>query len=170
MPPIANGSQLRVHSSGSTIPAGWFVARSGRHELTSTILSSAQVQELVERMHKSSGRRADVSQPFVDAMLPDGHRLHVVLEGISRGFSAVNIRKFVVRAARLPDLGSLGSLTEQAAAFLDASVQAGLNIVVAGGTQAGKTTMLNCLAASIPGRERVVSVEEVFELRFSQQH
>src|SRR3954454_23220546 len=114
-----------------------FVARSGRHELTSTILSSAQVQELVERMLKSSGRRIDVSQPFVDAMLPDGHRLHVVLEGISRGFSAVNIRKFVVRAARLPDLVGLGSLTDQAAAFLDASVRAGLNIVVAGGTQAG---------------------------------
>src|SRR3954453_20721204 len=148
-------------------PSRVFVARSGRHELTSTILSSAQVQELVERMLKSSGRRIDVSQPFVDAMLPDGHRLHVVLEGISRGFSAVNIRKFVVRASRLPDLVSLGSLTEQAAAFLDASVQARLNIVVAGGTQAGKTTMLNCLAASIPGRERVVSVEEVLELRFS---
>src|SRR3954453_14235339 len=148
-------------------PSRVFVARSGRHELTSTILSSAQVQELVERMLKSSGRRIDVSQPFVDAMLPEGHRLHVVLEGISRGFSAVNIRKFVVRAARLLDLVSLGSLTEQAAAFLDASVQAGLNIVVAGGTQAGKTTMLNCLAASIPGRERVVSVEEGFELRFS---
>jgi pilus assembly protein CpaF len=79
----------------------------------------------------------------------------------------VNIRKFVVRAARLPDLVGLGSLTEQAAAFLDASVRAGLNIVVAGGTQTGKTTMLNCLAASIPGRDRVVSVEEVFELRFS---
>src|SRR3954451_6621913 len=148
-------------------PSRVFVARAGRHELTSTILTAAQVQELVERMLKSSGRRIDVSQPFVDAMLPDGHRLHVVLEGISRGFSAVNIRKFVVRAARLPDLVSLGSLTEQAAAFLDASVQAGLNIVVAGGTQAGKTTLLNCLAASIPGRERVVSVEEVFELRFS---
>jgi pilus assembly protein CpaF len=148
-------------------PSRVFVARAGRHELTSTILSTAQVQELVERMLKSSGRRIDLSQPFVDAMLPEGHRLHVVLEGISRGFSAVNIRKFVVRAARLRDLVALGSLTEQAAAFLDASVQAGLNIVVAGGTQAGKTTLLNCLAASIPGRERVVSVEEVFELRFS---
>src|SRR3954451_16838843 len=148
-------------------PSRVFVARSGRHELTSTILSSAQVQELVERMLKSSGRRIDVSEPFVDAMLPDGHRLHVVLEGISRGFSAVNIRKFVVRAARLHDLVALGSLTEQAASFLDASVRAGLNIVVAGGTQAGKTTILNCLAAGIPGRDRVVSVEEVFELRFS---
>ena len=148
-------------------PSRVFVARAGRHELTPTILTSTQVQELVERMLKSSGRRIDLSVPFVDAMLTDGHRLHVVLEGISRGFSAVNIRKFVVRAARLHDLVALGSLTDQAATFLDASVRAGLNILVAGATQAGKTTMLNCLAASIPGRERVVSVEEVFELRFA---
>jgi pilus assembly protein CpaF len=99
-------------------------------------------------------------------MLPEGHRLHVVLEGISRGFSAVNIRKFVLRAARLHDLVELGSLTPRAAAFLEASVRAGLNVLVAGGTQAGKTTLLNCLAAAIPGGERVVSAEEVFELRF----
>ena len=148
-------------------PSRVFVARAGRHELTSTILDRGQVAELVERMLKSSGRRIDLSQPFVDAMLPDGHRLHVVLEGIARGFSAVNIRKFVVRASRLQDLVALGSLTDQAARFLDASVKAGLNIVVAGGTQAGKTTFLNCLAASIPGEDRVISAEEVYELRFS---
>lgn len=147
-------------------PSRVFVARNGRHELTTLVLTTAQVQELVERMLKSSGRRVDISQPFVDAMLPDGHRLHVVLEGISRGFSAVNIRKFVLKAARLQDLVELGSLTPSAAAFLDASVRAGLNILVAGGTQAGKTTVLNCLAAAIPGGERVVSAEEVFELRF----
>jgi len=147
-------------------PSRVFVARNGRHELTNLMLSSAQVTELVERMLKSSGRRIDISQPFVDAMLPEGHRLHVVLEGISRGFSAVNIRKFVLRAARLTDLVELGSLTPRAAAFLEASVRAGLNVLVAGGTQAGKTTMLNCLAAAIPGGERVVSAEEVFELRF----
>ncbi len=148
-------------------PSRVFVAKAGRHELTSTILDRAQVAELVERMLKSSGRRIDVSQPFVDAMLPEGHRLHVVLEGISRGFSAVNIRKFVVRAAHLHDLVALDSLTDQAARFLDASVRAGLNIVIAGGTQAGKTTFLNCLAASIPGEERVISAEEVYELRFN---
>lgn len=148
-------------------PSRVFVARNGRHELTNLILTSEQVHELVERMLKSSGRRIDVSQPFVDAMLPDGHRLHVVLEGISRSFSAVNIRKFVLRAAQLSDLVQLGSLTAPAARFLDACVRAGLNIVVAGGTQAGKTTMLNCLAASIPGTERIISAEEVFELRFS---
>ena len=147
-------------------PSRVFIARHGRHELTNLMLTTAQVQELVERMLKSSGRRIDISQPFVDAMLPEGHRLHVVLEGISRGFSAVNIRKFVLRAARLHDLVDLGSLTPRAAAFLEASVRAGLNVLVAGGTQAGKTTMLNCLAAAIPGGERVVSAEEVFELRF----
>ncbi|QNN53581.1 CpaF family protein [Nocardioides mesophilus] len=148
-------------------PSRVFVARAGRHELTPTILTAAQVSDLVERMLKSSGRRVDVSTPFVDATLPGGHRLHVVLQGISRDFSAVNIRKFVVRAHRLADLVGLGSLSEQAARFLETAVAVGLNVVVSGGTQAGKTTLLNCLAAAVPGRERVISVEEVYELRFS---
>jgi pilus assembly protein CpaF len=146
-------------------PSRVFVARSGRHELTNTILTKDEVLELVERMLKQSGRRLDRSSPFVDARLPEGHRLHVVLEGISSDFSAVNIRKFVVRASRLADLVELGSLTEQAARFLDAAVRAGLNVIVAGGTQAGKTTLLNCLAAAIPGGDRIVSAEEVRELR-----
>lgn len=147
-------------------PSRVFVARNGQHELTNLVLTRAQVDELVERMLKSSGRRVDLSQPFVDAMLPEGHRLHVVLEGISRGFAAINIRKFVLRAAGLADLVELGSLTPRAARFLEASVRAGLNVLVAGGTQAGKTTLLNCLAAAIPGGDRVVSAEEVWELRF----
>jgi pilus assembly protein CpaF len=147
-------------------PSRVFVARRGRHELTNLMLTRAQVQELVERMLKASGRRIDISRPFVDAMLPEGHRLHVVLEGISRGWTAVNVRKFVLTATRLHELADLGTLTIQSAAFLEAAVRAGLNILVAGGTQAGKTTFLNCLAAAIPGGERVVSAEEVFELRF----
>ncbi|MBA4609901.1 CpaF family protein [Aeromicrobium sp. Marseille-Q0843] len=142
-----------------------FVARAGRHELTSVMLTTAQVRELVERMLSSSGRRLDLSQPFVDAMLPGGHRLHVVLDGITRGFTAVNIRKFVAKAASLDDLVALGTLDERSAAFLTSCVQAGLNIVVSGGTQAGKTTLLNCLTGAIPGTQRLVSVEEVFELK-----
>ena len=148
-------------------PSRVFIARNGRHELSNVILTRAEVQELVERMLKSSGRRIDLSQPFVDAVLPQGHRLHVVLEGISREFAAVNIRKFVLKAARLDDLVRLGSMPTPAARFLEAAVLAGQNIVVAGGTQAGKTTMLNCLAAAIPGGDRIISAEEVFELRFS---
>jgi pilus assembly protein CpaF len=147
-------------------PTRVFVARRGKHELTDLMLTGVQVRELVERMLKASGRRIDISRPFVDAMLPQGHRLHVVLEGISRGWTAVNIRKFVLTAARLPELVELGALTLPAAAFLECSVRAGLNILVAGGTQAGKTTFLNCLAAAIPGGDRVISAEEVFELRF----
>lgn len=147
-------------------PTRVYVARSGRHELTPTMLTRSEVLELVERMLKQSGRRLDVSTPFVDAMLPQGHRLHVVLEGISREFSALNIRKFVLRAARLSELVELGSMTPQAARFLELAVVAGLNVLVAGATQSGKTTLLNCLAAAIPGRERIISVEEVCELRF----
>jgi len=82
-------------------------------------------------------------------------------------FTAVNVRKFVVKAAQLRELVALRSLSEHAAAFLEASVAAGLNILVSGSTQAGKTTMLNCLAAAIPGGQRVISAEEVFELSFS---
>ena len=146
-------------------PGRVFVARRGRSELTNTILSEAEVRDLVEKMLKSSGRRVDLSTPFVDAMLPDGSRLHVVIPDITRRHMSVNVRKFVLTAHSLEELVSLGSLTPHAAWFLEASVVAGLNVIVSGGTQAGKTTLLNCLAASIPARERVVSCEEVFELR-----
>jgi pilus assembly protein CpaF len=146
-------------------PGKVFVARRGVAELTTTILTDAAVRDLVERMLKSSGRRVDLSSPFVDATLPDGSRLHVVIPDITRRHWAVNIRKFVVRADRLADLVALGTLGEQAAAFLDAAVVAGLNVLVSGGTQAGKTTLLNCLAAAVPARERVITCEEVFELK-----
>jgi pilus assembly protein CpaF len=77
----------------------------------------------------------------------------------------VNVRKFVVRATHLDDLVGLETLTPQAARFLDTCVVAGLNILVSGGTQAGKTTLLDCLTAAMPARERVITCEEVFELR-----
>lgn len=146
-------------------PGKVFVARHGRPELTTTILTEQQVRDLVERMLRSSGRRVDLSSPFVDAALPDGSRLHVVIPDITRRHWAVNIRKFVVAADELGDLVRLGTLPESAAAFLTAAVESGLNILVAGGTQAGKTTLLNCLAAAIPPTERVVTCEEVFELK-----
>ena len=87
-----------------------------------------------------------VSSPFVDATLPDGSRLHVVIPDITRVHWNVNIRQFVVKADHLEVRVRLGTLTRSAARFLDASVVAGLNILGAGGTQSGKTTMLNCLS------------------------
>ncbi|GAB4099797.1 CpaF family protein [Sinomonas halotolerans] len=147
-------------------PTEVFVARNGESELTGVMLTQEQVRDLVERMLKSSGRRLDLSSPFVDAALPDGSRLHVVIPDVTRRHWAVNIRKFVVKATRLDHLVELGSITPHAARFLAAAVSGGLNILVSGATQAGKTTMLNCLGASIGSRERVVTVEEIFELQF----
>lgn len=146
-------------------PSRVFIARHGRSQLTTTVLTADAVRDLVERMLKPTGRRVDLSHPFVDATLPDGSRLHVAIPDITRADWAVNIRKFVVRAHGVEDLVALGTLTRHAARFLEAAVVAGLNILVAGGTQAGKTTLLNCLCAAIPPRERVVTVEEVFELQ-----
>lgn len=146
-------------------PGRVFVARHGRSELTTTILGAGQLEELVQRALERTGRRVDLSTPFVDAMLPDGSRLHVVIPDVTRAHWAVNIRKFVARAHSLVELVGLGTLTPTAARFLDASVAAGLNLIVSGGTQSGKTTLLNCLAGAIPTSERVISCEEVFELQ-----
>lgn len=148
-------------------PGRVFVAKRGRSELTTVLLTAEQVADLVERMLRISGRRLDLSQPFVDAQLPDGSRLHVVIPNITRRHLAVNIRKFVISVSGLAELVRLGALTEQAARFLEASVAAGLNILISGGTQAGKTTMLNALCAAIPAAERVITVEEVFELQLA---
>lgn len=141
-----------------------FVARNGRSELTTVVLDDAHLRLLVERMLRLSGRRLDTSSPFVDAMLPDGSRLHVAIPDVTREHWAVNIRRFVVRPRHISDLVTHGMLTGQAATFLDATVVSGLNVVVAGGTQSGKTTFLNALLGCVPGHERIVSCEEVFEL------
>ena len=145
-------------------PGRVFVARSGRPELTTTILENEDLTVLVERMLRASGRRLDLSSPFVAAQLAGGQRLHVVIPPITSQHWAVNIRKHTSRASRTSDLVRMGSLTSQVAAFLDASVQSGLNILVSGATQAGKTTMVRALAGAIPGAQRVISCEEVFEL------
>nr|WP_205709634.1 ATPase, T2SS/T4P/T4SS family [Kineococcus siccus] len=146
-------------------PGKVFVARGGVAELTTTILDADTVAELVERMLASTGRRVDLSSPFVDASLPDGSRLHVVIPDVTRQHWAVNVRRFVARARRLDDLVGLGSLSAPAAAFLAASVAAGLNVLVSGGTQAGKTTLLNCLLAAVPPQQRIITCEEVFEIQ-----
>lgn len=145
-------------------PGEVFVSRAGRTELTSVALTESRAKDLVERMLKSSGRRLDYSAPFVDASLRDGSRLHVVIPDITRRHWAVNIRKFITRANSLEDLVRLGSLTHEAAEFLTDAVANGLNVLVSGATGAGKTTVLNALTSAIGPRERVVTVEEIFEL------
>ncbi|WP_460944537.1 CpaF family protein [Okibacterium endophyticum] len=146
-----------------------FVARNGIAELTPTVLTEEGVRDLVERMLQSTGRRVDLSSPFVDASLPDGSRLHVVIPDVTRRYFAVNIRKFSRRARDLVQLVKLGSLPPGAAEYLRASMLAGLNILVSGATHAGKTTMLGALLSMARPDERIVTVEETFELDLAAQ-
>ena len=146
-------------------PERIFIARAGKSELTNLLLSAAEVHNIVERALMWSGRRLDLSHPFVDARMPDGSRLHVTIPEITAEHWAVNIRKHLLRHLNLSDLITRGVLNEKIAQVLKYSVHAGLNILVSGATQSGKTTMLNALASSIPVSERVITIEEVFELK-----
>ena len=145
-------------------PTRVFIARDGVTELTTLVLSDREVRELVERMLQHSGRRVDLSSPFVDASLPDGSRLHVVIPDVTQAHWAVNIRKFRRSIRSLAQLVELGSLTRQASEFLRMSVLAGANILVSGATHTGKTTMLNAHMSGARSDDRVVTVEETFEL------
>lgn len=146
-------------------PQRIFVARNGRSELTNLVLSSTDVRELVDRTLIWSGRRLDLSHPFVDARLPDGSRLHVVIPEITPQHWAVNIRKHLLQHLNIEDLAERGAMNAEIALALKNSVKAGLNILVSGSTQSGKTTLLNALVTATPIHERVITIEEVFELK-----
>jgi len=145
-------------------PTRVFIARDGVPELTTMVLTEREVRDLVERMLQASGRRVDLSSPFVDASLPDGSRLHVVIPDITQRHWSVNIRKFTRRIRDLTQLVALGALTQPAADFLRVCVRGGQNILVSGATHTGKTTMLNALLSAVRRTERIVTVEETFEL------
>jgi pilus assembly protein CpaF len=145
-------------------PERIFIARAGKSELTNLLLSADEVRNIVERALMWGGRRLDLSHPFVDARLPDGSRLHVAIPEITAQHWAVNIRKHLMRNMSIEDLITLGVMSPLIGTTLINSVRAGLNILVSGGTQAGKTTLLNALAGAIPRSERLVTIEEVFEL------
>jgi pilus assembly protein CpaF len=146
-------------------PERIFVAKAGKSQLTNLVFTADQVRALVERSLIWSGRRLDISQPFVDARLPDGSRLHVVIPEITAEHWAINIRKHLMRHKTLADLLKLNVMNSEMKNELSQSVKNGKNILVSGGTQAGKTTLLNALVNEIAPTQRVITIEEVFELQ-----
>lgn len=146
-------------------PERTFVAKQGRSSLTTLIMTAIEVRDLVERALLWSGRRLDLSSPFVDARLPDGSRLHVVIPEITPEFWSINIRKHTAQKRTLAMLAKGALLSDEIASFLKLAVENGLNLLISGGTQAGKTTLLNALASEIPATERVITIEEVFEIK-----
>lgn len=146
-------------------PQRIFVARGGKSQLINLVLTSDAVKQLVDRALIWSGRRLDLSQPFVDARLPDGSRLHVAIPEVTAEHWAVNIRKHLMRQKTLHELAAMEVMSLQIAELLSLSVKNGENILVSGGTQAGKTTLLNALVSETPLSQRVITIEEVFELQ-----
>jgi pilus assembly protein CpaF len=147
-------------------PGRAYVERRGRLEPVELPLDAAGIVRLVERVVAPLGLRLDRSSPMVDARLPDGSRLHAVVPPLAIDGPCITIRRF---GARPVPLGAFG-LDDRAEAFLRWSVGSGSNVLVAGGTSAGKTTLLNALSGAIPDAERVVTIEETAELRLRQPH
>lgn len=141
-----------------------FVARGGRAERIDVQLTSGEVRDLVERMLHATGRRVDLSQPFVDASLPDGSRLHVIIPDIARAHWAVNIRRFHARYRDLSALVAGGMLEPAVADVLVDAVRRGESVLVSGATHTGKTTLLGALLGVLAPATRLVTVEETFEL------
>lgn len=145
-----------------------FIARQGISQSLNIQINTDELRVIVERMLRPTGRRLDRSSPFVDASLPDGSRLHVAIPDITRKFWSVNIRKFPTQSITLADLVRRGSMSVEINQYLTVAVQGRKNILVSGATQAGKTTVLNALLNEMPATQRIVSVEETFELRINQ--
>jgi pilus assembly protein CpaF len=162
-PLLADPAVTEVMLNG---PGRAYVERAGRLEPVVLDLDAAAIVHVVERVVAPLGLRLDRSCPMVDARLADGSRLHAVIPPLAVDGPCVTIRRFGARAVTLEEFGVDGA----AGAFLRWAVVAGWNLLVAGATSAGKTTLLNALSAAIPCAERVVTIEETAELRLAQPH
>jgi len=152
-------------------PRNIYVERGGKLEKVSYHFDDDDhVMRIIDRIVSPIGRRVDESQPYVDARLPDGSRVNIIIPPLSLIGPTITIRKFGAERLGAEDILRFGSITTEALEFLDACVKARLNIVVSGGTGSGKTTLLNILSASIPTDERIITIENAAELKLKQEH
>src|SRR5215813_7977742 len=148
-----------------------YVERHGKLERTRvTFRDDAHLLQVIDRIVSAVGRRVDESSPMVDARLPDGSRVNAIIPPLALDGPVLSIRRFSKDPLRMADLIEFGTLTPALAEILRATVQARLNILVSGGTGAGKTTMLNVLSNAIPNTERIVTIEDSAELQLQQDH
>ncbi|GAC41792.1 Flp pilus assembly protein [Paenibacillus popilliae ATCC 14706] len=143
-----------------------FIERKGRTErLESGFENEEKLEDVIQAVVSQVNRVVNESSPIVDARLPDGSRVHVVLPPIALKGPTVTIRKFPAEPMKMDDLIRLGALSEQAALLLQSLVAAKFNIFISGGTGSGKTTFLNALSHYIPPQERVITIEDAAELQ-----
>jgi len=152
-------------------PQSIYVERAGRIEMTDVrFVDDTHVRRIVDKIVSQIGRRVDEANPMVDARLPDGSRVNVVVHPLAIGGPFMTIRKFAKEPFQVDDLIRFGSFTPQVAHFVNSCVRGRLNCVVSGGTGTGKTTLLNVLSSFIPEDERIVTVEDAKELQLHQRH
>ena len=148
-----------------------YVERQGRLELTSgRFLNENQIRAVIQRIIQPLGRHVDEAVPYVDARLPDGSRVHVIIPPLALNGPKVTIRKFFKNRLTTDDLLRLGSLSRQMAGFLEMMVKYRANILVSGGSGSGKTTLLNVLSNFIPDNQRIITVEDAAELHINKDH
>ncbi len=148
-----------------------YIERAGIIEEVPTHFESDQhVMRIIDRIVSPLGRRVDESQPYVDARLPDGSRVNVILPPLSLNGPTITIRKFAKVPFTVGDLIQRGTFVPEFVEFIQACVEAELNIVITGGTGAGKTTLLNVISAFIPPKERIITIEDAAELQLRQKH
>lgn len=148
-----------------------YVERSGKLEhVSTTFTDEAHLRQIIEKIVATVGRRIDESSPMVDARLPDGSRVNAILPPVAVHSPVLTIRRFPAEPYGMKDLINFGSVTLDAAMFLEACVRGKLNILVSGGTGTGKTTMLNVLTEFVPEDERIVTIEDAAEIRLHQPH
>ncbi|MEU3843281.1 CpaF family protein [Streptomyces sp. NPDC028635] len=147
-----------------------FVERGGRLELLPLrFASNEQLMQTIERIVSTVNRRVDEANPMVDARLPSGERVNVIIPPLSLSGPVLTIRRFP-RAFTLQEMIGLGSLDEQMTLLLAGLVRAKFNVIVSGATGTGKTTLLNALSGLIPDGERIVTIEDSAELQLQQSH
>jgi len=152
-------------------PKQIYIERRGKlHKTDVTFESDEHVMRIIDRIVSPIGRRVDESTPYVDARLPDGSRVNIVIPPISLVGPVITIRKFSRDPFQVDDLIRFGTFTPEIAKFLEACVKVRLNIIVSGGTGSGKTTTLNVLSSFIPDDERIVTIENAAELQLHQEH
>jgi pilus assembly protein CpaF len=152
-------------------PNDVYIERSGRLETTKVAFADeTHLRRIIDKIVSQVGRRVDEATPMVDARLPDGSRVNVVLPPLAIGGPFMTVRKFSADPYTVDDLITFGTLSSQVARFVDACVRGRLNVVISGGTGTGKTTLLNVLSSFIPDDERIVTVEDAKELQLHQHH
>jgi pilus assembly protein CpaF len=148
-----------------------YIERDGKIEYTGVaFFDDGHLRRTIDKIVSRVGRRIDESSPYVDARLADGSRVNAVIPPLAVDGPALTIRKFAADPFQVDDLVRFGSLTPESATFLEACVKGRINVLVSGGTGAGKTTTLNVLSSFIPSDERILTIEDAAELRLQQPH